>query len=304
MLLGDKRYFSRENFENNKGLSLNHLSELVVYCLELVSQLSYYKLDFRFKGGNSLLILLEDPKRFSIDVDIVTTESKEQIIEIVEKIISEAGIFSRFESRSPQTKPWLPMISFKLFFNSVYQAPEDSYVMLDVVLQAPPYEGIKKQVKCLDIYNSEQIVEVPSISGLIGDKLLTIGPSTLGIPLNRGKEGHRLKHIFDIALLSRKGFDLNSVKNSVDGCMDQENEIQQSNFYFDEIIEDTILFLEAPLDYKKLPKLEELNTGSYIYEIAKGFDEFKEHVFGLEYDWKLFRKDCKAILDIVKKIRH
>ena len=33
-------------------------------------------LDFIFKGGTSLVLLLNDLKRFSVDVDIITVESR------------------------------------------------------------------------------------------------------------------------------------------------------------------------------------------------------------------------------------
>ena len=79
MILGKPNCFNKEHFEAHKGVAPAHLCELVVYCLELVSQLSHHGLAYRFKGGNSLLLLLEEPHRFSIDVDIVTTEPKQTL---------------------------------------------------------------------------------------------------------------------------------------------------------------------------------------------------------------------------------
>lgn len=301
MLLGSPDFFHKKHYENNKGLSKAWLSELVVHCLELVAQLSYSELNYRFKGGNSLLIILENPQRFSIDVDIVSTESKEKIIDTVEEIVDRCDVFTRFESRQPKTKPWLPMISFKLFFDSLYQKTEDSFVMLDVVLEAAPYEGMKKPVKCLDIYKADIEVEVPTVSGLIGDKLLTIGPSTLGIPLGKGKEAHRLKHVFDIALLSRQGYDAVKVKMSVLGCLKQENAIQKSNFNWKETAEDTQLFCNQPLLYPEVPRLESIDPDSYLFEIVKGFEEFREHLFGRDYQWTDFQDDCKRILKLLEE---
>jgi len=95
MLIGNESFFTKEHFIKNKGTAPEYLCELVVYCMELVSQLSHHNLDYRFKGGNSLLILLENPQRFSIDVDIVTTESKENLIDLVNKITDTCEIFTR-----------------------------------------------------------------------------------------------------------------------------------------------------------------------------------------------------------------
>lgn len=297
------RFFTKDHFESYKGLAPAYLAELVAYCLDLVSDLSASGLSYRFKGGNSLLILLEDPQRFSIDVDIVTSESKENLIALVEKIAQNSPRFTSVEIRAPKTKPWLPMISFKLFFHSFYQKPEDSFVMLDAVLEPSPYEGVLKKVKCLDIYQSEQMVEVPSVSGLMGDKLLTIGPATLGIPLGKNKEAQRLKHIFDVSLLAKQEHDIQKVKKSLDACMVQENKIQNSQFSFDEVFDDTLLFCSQALEYKTPPQLSEVEPNTYLYEIIKGFSQFKSFLFRIEYTWEMFQDNCSTIIAILKKIK-
>lgn len=301
MLIGNASFFTKDHYEAHKGTAPAELCELVVHCLELVSQLSSRELDYRFKGGNSMLLLLEDPQRFSIDVDIVTTVSKEEMIALVNSIAADCDLFTRAESRAPRTKPWLPMISFKLFFDSVYGG-EDHNVMLDVVLEPPPYPGVRKRVRCGDLYQSDQEVELPSISGLIGDKLLTLGPDTLGIPTGKGKEAHRLKHVFDVAALSRHEHDVAAVKHSVVGCMEQENRIQQTTWSWQPVAEDTRKFLAGPLENDTPPALSSLEEGSYFYEIVKGFEGFRQHLFRIDYTWAMLQQDCRAIVDIIDAI--
>lgn len=302
MILGDRACFTREHYEAKKGLASAQLCELVVHCLELVSQLAATELSFRFKGGNSLLLLLDEPQRFSIDVDVVSTASKEEMIAFVERITNECDVFTRFESRAPRTKPWLPMISFKLFFQSFYQKPEDAFVMLDAVLEPPPYGGVEREVKCMDIYRSDQRVEVPSVSGLVGDKLLTIGPSTLGIPLGKNKEAQRLKHVFDVSRLSQLKWDAAEVRASIVGCMAQENRIQQRTCSWEEVLADTLKFLEVPLEYEEKPSLESLEPGGYLQEIVKGIDPFADHLFRKRYGWTDLQNDCKRVRDLLKDI--
>lgn len=302
MLLASSHHFTRDHFEANKGSAPAHLCELVVHCLELVSQLAHRGLDFRFKGGNSLLVLLEDPQRFSIDVDIVTTASKDELIALVGRVAEECKAFERWEARQPKTKPWLPMISFKLFFRSHYQSDDESYVMLDCVLQPPPYEGVRRRVRCADIYASEIEVEVPSVSGLIGDKLLTLGPSTLGIPLGKGKEAHRLKHVFDVALLSRQPHELDAIRASLRGCMTQEAEIQGRGYAWDEIKGDTLEFVEQALEYEARPDPASVPEGTYLSEIVRGFEEFRRHLFRTDYRWPMLREDCRRIVELLDRI--
>ena len=300
MILGEEQHFRRDHFEAHAGTAPPYLCELVVHCLELVSLLEHHGLAFRFKGGNSLLVLLEDPQRFSIDVDIVTTESKENMVALVERIVGASRVFTRFEARAPKTKPWLPMISFKLFFESHYQKAEDAYVMLDAVLEPPPYEGVRKPVRCASIYRSELHVEVPSVSGLIGDKLLTIAPSALGIPLGKKKEAQRLKHVFDVALLSRQGYDPDAVRASVSGCMVQENRIQQRACTWEEVREDTLRFCREAIAHEAPP--EGVDPATYLGEITVGYPDFRQYLFRTEYTWDRLRADATRVIEIVESL--
>lgn len=302
MLVGEPQLFSREHYEAHRGVAPGHLCELVVHCLELVAQLARTTLRFRFKGGNSQLILLAEPQRFSIDVDVVTTESRERLIEVVEQIAAECDVFTRCEVRPHKTKPWLPMISFKLFFDSVYQAPDDAYVMLDAVLEPPPYGGELRTVRCGELYRSEARVEVPSIAGLVADKLLCIGPATLGIPLHKKKEAQRLKHVFDVALLSATPHDHAVTRQALIGIIDQENRIQKSAWSRDEVFADTRAFCRLPLDYDERPADHLLEPGTYLDEIARGFDDFRHHPFRAEYTWPRLQDDCRRILALLEEL--
>ena len=302
MILGKSSYFRRSHYDAHAGVAPPHLCELVVHCLELVSQLRHQGLAYRFKGGNSLLVLLEDPQRFSIDVDIVTTTSKEALTQTVATVATECDVFTRWEARAPKTKPWLPLISFKLFFESEYQPPDESYVMLDAVLEPPPYPGVFKQVRCGSLYESDVHVEVPSVSGLIGDKLLAIGPATLGIPLGKGKEAQRLKHVFDVATLSRHGSDPAAVSQSVAACKKQEEAIQGREYTWEEIVRDTKEFCSGPLADAAPPPVGDLDPDSYYFEVVKGFDDFRRHLFRTEYTWDLFRSDCQRVIDVLDTI--
>jgi len=303
MVFADKKYFTREHFEKNSGYAPPYLCELVVYCLELLSNLAHRQLNFRFKGGNSLLLILDKPLRFSIDVDIATSEKKEKLISIAEEIRNQSEVFTRLEIRQHKTKPWLPMISFKIYFDSFFQSPDDSYVMLDAVLKPAPSEGYVSPIRVEGIYQSSENVEVSTPAGLIGDKLLTIGPSTLGIPIGKNKEAQRLKHVFDISQLSKFDIEVEKVRKSVLSCMKQENEIQRSSYKLPEVIEDTVVFCEKPLKYDEIPDLEQVEDDDYLFEIVKGFEDFKKHLFSIEYTWDMLKDDMKRVRDVVVSLR-
>lgn len=61
------------------------LIEKVIYALVFLEQLKNKKLDFIFKGGTALLLATKEPKRFSIDIDIITEQAQSKIEAILEK---------------------------------------------------------------------------------------------------------------------------------------------------------------------------------------------------------------------------
>lgn len=298
MLLGDRKFFDRAHYEAHAGVAPPDLLELVVHCLELVAQLSHAGLEYRFKGGNSQLILLDTPARFSIDVDIVTTVEKEKLTELVEGVTARCDLFTRCEARPHITKPWLPILSFKLFFESAFDAEQEPFVALDSVLEPAPYAGLRKRVACGDIYACDETVELPTISGLLADKMLCISPATVGIPLGKNKEGHRLKHVFDVANLSRHHIDWAEMREALAACLAQENQMQRTEFSWAEVAEDTIRFLEVPLAHATRPT--ELEPGTYLDEIARGFPEVGGFLFRHEYSWERFQEDCRTAIAAVE----
>ena len=50
------------------------LLEKMIFALSLVQHLQTAGLDFVFRGGTSLILMLEDANRFSIDVDIIVNK--------------------------------------------------------------------------------------------------------------------------------------------------------------------------------------------------------------------------------------
>lgn len=59
------------------------LVDKMIHALALVEALAASKLDFVFKGGTSLILLMPSPGRFSIDVDIVTKGKRKEIEDLL-----------------------------------------------------------------------------------------------------------------------------------------------------------------------------------------------------------------------------
>ena len=289
MPVADNKYFTREHIEANRREAPAALAEQAVLCLELVAELAGEGLDFCFKGGNSLLVLLTDPRRFSIDVDIATGESKERISECLEAALSKHRMFTRVTHRQHKTKPWLPMTSYEIYYDSVFPASGESFIMLDAMLKKSGYPLVKRKVACGDLYASAAEAFLPAVESLLADKLLTLGPGTLGIPLGRKKEAQRLKHGHDISLLMTKRPDLDLLRRALCLCLDAENGLQEKKCTLAEVLKDTLAFCASPLDYAAEPSLEGLSGG--MREIVYGRRPFEEHLFKRDYPWARLQLD-------------
>lgn len=289
MPIGKPELFTKAHIERVKRDTSPVLAEQVVHCLELVAQLVDVGLPFMFKGGNSLLVLLEDPKRFSIDIDIASDEPRDDIDAAVAKIVARSGVFTRYTKRQHLTKPWLPMMSFNLHYNSHFTEPSETFIMLDVQLKLSGYPKMKVPVRCRDIYTSPVEVLVPTVGSLVGDKLLTLGPATLGIPLGKKKEAQRLKHVFDVATLSAKNPEMSSMRGAIDYCMRQENELQRTKWTLDEVLADTLDLLSCVAGHVLEPAPGGL--ADRAAEVVAGRVPFAEHLLERSYPWERLQTD-------------
>ena len=288
MPVADKSFFTKAHIESHRFNASSVLAEQAIHCLELVAELATLGLSFQFKGGNSLLLILGEPKRFSIDVDVASDWPREDIETELDRAVSHYGVFTKWERRQHKTKPWLPMTSYYLYYNSVIEPRPDTNIMFDVQMRRSAYRTELKPVSCGDLYQSGAMAALPLPSSIISDKLLTLGPNTLGIPVGRGKGAQRLKHVYDLSRLSATMPDIELIRESFEQCLQQENELQGSNYTVMEIVKDTLQFLfttalcDVPPESAENPALE---------ESVSGIGPFAGHLFEADYGWQSLRRD-------------
>jgi hypothetical protein len=296
------QYFTAEHIEKHRRNAPAALAEEAVYCLELVAELAAAGLPFQFKGGNSLLLILPEPKRFSIDVDIATDAPRERIEQCLDVIVGRYERFRRWEKRQHKTKPWLPMASYYLYFDSAIKGGTETSIMLDAQLRRSPYRTEKRPVVCGELYKSEIYAELPPPSSIIGDKLLTLGPNTLGIPVGKGKEAQRLKHVFDVSQLLAARPLLSEIRESFNACLRHENEIQERKSGAEEVIRDTLAFCRSAAHYGEMPGDEGLPP--VMSENVRGLPLFAGHLFDAGYSWKNLRQDMARVARCVEAIQN
>ena len=235
------------------------LIEKMIMALTLVESLRVAGLDFIFKGGTSLLLLLGSPHRFSIDIDIVLPDPSN--LDDYFKDVLAQNVFTRIEEskRSGQ----LPKRHFKFFFQSVIQEKE-SHILLDILFEKNPYPelmpiNIQSPLVSLDVKATEVIC--PLKACMLGDKLTAYAPHTTGIPYGTGKNLEIAKQLFDVSVLFDATDDINLVRTTFHNIALQEltyrgmNDLSSSDVLWDAINTSILIGIRgstSPKEYAEL----------------------------------------------------
>lgn len=199
----------------------------MIYALHLLEQLKANGLDFIFKGGTSLVLLLEEDNRFSIDIDIICKTGREELETILQKVV-DASNFTGYgldEHRSYQ--PGVPKAHYKFSFNTKMQG--SGTILLDVLIEDSIYpELIEKTITTKWIETDGQLtVSLPSVDSITGDKLTAFAPNTIGIPYFKGKDNQPFsmeicKQLFDLSKLFEQIQDMKTVAASFNAFAEKE----------------------------------------------------------------------------------
>lgn len=241
------------------------LLEKTIGALYLVESLSNEGLEFIFKGGTSLILLLNELKRFSVDVDIITQEGKEKVKEVIQNIIKNQNLFTRCEEniRENSASQRMDLQHYKFFFDSVTDHSE-KYILLDVAFESNKYPRViekKIQNKKLCI-ESNLSVKVPSIESILGDKLTVLAPKTTGISYNSNKELELMKQLYDVDKLFNQAEDMAIVRESFINIANREIAYRKlKEITYLDVLEDIEDFAKDIIFMKDKAKLEKISIG-------------------------------------------
>lgn len=181
------------------------LVEKVVRALMLLEGLATSDLEFVFKGGTALMLLLDTEKRLSIDIDIIVPDKEKSLDGILDKICKDYG-FIHYERQERKVKSKIDKDHYQLFFESEVEGKE-SYVLLDVLKEDIHYTTITEVSiagSFVDTEGEPVKVKVPDFNNILGDKLTAFAPNTTGIPYLKGEKEmgmEIIKQLYDIACL-------------------------------------------------------------------------------------------------------
>ncbi len=214
--------------------------EKVIKAFTLLNRLGRQKISFIFKGGTSLLLLLSEPHRFSIDIDIIINKKPNDISKVFDDIIDHT-IFTSWEKDNREQSKEIPKTHYKFYYDSVLLGQGDSYILLDILFDENPYpELISKEVThaLFEIDGNPVTVSLPNVDGILGDKLTAFAPRTTGISLGRDKQLQIIKQLFDIGQLFDGADNLETVHTSFDSFARREIKYRQQHITPNEVLDD------------------------------------------------------------------
>ncbi|PRX57523.1 nucleotidyl transferase AbiEii/AbiGii toxin family protein [Flagellimonas meridianipacifica] len=181
------------------------LVEKVVRALYLLEQLQNSELDFIFKGGTALMLLLPEPKRFSIDIDIIVSKKPIKIEDTFDSIIEKSD-FLEYKEDKRKSKSSIEKAHYKFYYKPVTSAlTEKEYILLDILYEDSHYADYLKEIEIVSSFirseGKNTSVTVPISEAILGDKLTAFAPNTTGVPYGLEKEVEIIKQLFDVGHL-------------------------------------------------------------------------------------------------------
>ena len=231
-----------DNLKNKLGKRIDpKLIEKVIWALTLLEQLKLNGLNFTFKGGTALLLATEKPKRFSIDIDIITEHSEKEIIAVLQKTVNEKIFLSWEDDNKRKHTPDAPIGHFKAYYKSVVDDNIEP-ILLDLLYTTNPYpetQEIPIKHPWLITSGDEVTITMPTFDAILGDKLTAFAPKTTGILYSKNRAAEIIKQLYDIAFLFDNITDLTVVKKSYNKVVREEIGFRKLNTTAKEVLEDT-----------------------------------------------------------------
>ncbi len=218
--------------------------EKVINALVLLEQLRMNEIDLIFKGGTCLLLTTKTPKRFSIDIDIVTEHSENEIKKALDKIVGNE-LFTRWEpDNDRKTALEAPVTHFKIYYKSKIDSNfGEEPVLLDVLHTKNPYPQLKNypiEHEWLHTEGEPVLVKVPVYDCILGDKLTAFAPKTTGILYNKERPVEIIKQLYDLNFLFDQIEHISLISQCYKLVVVEELAYRKLTLTHQEVLDDTI----------------------------------------------------------------
>ena len=271
---------ARDNFSNDHINELQagrrtdiKLIERNMFAFGLLEALAKVGLDFTFKGGTSLMLLLKKPMRLSTDIDIIVKPGTD-----VDSYLENAYKIFPFKSGGEQYRKKKGNIEkrhFKFNYDSPLENGEPFYILLDILFEDNKYDTLtSREIKTeMLISEGENLsVKIPSIDCILADKMTAFAPHTTGIRLNDDMDLEIIKQFYDVSTLLDEFEDYECVKRTYFPISETEIKYRELDITPRDALKDTI---DAALCIGSRGKVSEKDFQSYV----KGCREIRQHIY-------------------------
>lgn len=265
------------------------LLERVLYAFGLLEAIARTGMPFIFKGGSCMMLMTNQPRRLSTDIDILI----EPGIDIDSYIMEAAQLFpfKRYEEQKRIGRNKIEKRHFKFMYDSPLRNTE-FYILLDVVFMKSPYlVTVKKSITNDLLWNDGDMASViiPSPDCILGDKLTAFAPHTTGVPFGVDKELEIIKQLYDISTLTELISDQNALLLTYKNAVEEELGFRGLSLCSEDVLKDTIRASACIISKGNMDKDE---YPSYL----RGIQALDNHVMNIRYSGEIAAHDaCKAM---------
>ena len=217
--------------------------EKVIRAFSLLEQIQVEAIPLVFKGGTSLLLHLDPPQRFSIDIDLIIPLVPEKLFPVFDKIIEKSLFTSWKDDSERKHKTNAPVGHYKFYYKSAIDSNfGEEPILLDVLFSESYYPTtIGKNIAHKWLLTEEPLtqVKVPNIESILGDKLTAFAPITIGILYTKNRPVEIIKQLFDIAALFDKAQNFKIVKDSYIKISEEEIKFRELKITWKDSLNDT-----------------------------------------------------------------
>lgn len=252
------------------------LLERVLYAFGLLEALVKVGMKFTFKGGTSLMLLLDHPIRLSTDIDIIVDPGTD-----VESYIEQAGTIFPFLRKEEDIRKGRNNIE-KRHFKFIYYSPvrqREFYILLDIVFMESSYDQVVTKPIRNDLLVTapeDLVVTMPTMECILGDKLTAFAPHTTGVLLGEGKELEIAKQMFDVATLAEQMQDQKQFRATYDKAVVEELAFRGLELEKEKVLKDTIRACISIISRGEYDKED------YV-EYLKGIRSLTDHILGEKF---------------------
>jgi len=270
------------------------IMEGMIYALYLLDQLKLTGLEFIFKGGTSLILLMEKPLRFSVDIDIIVRPDlkREELEVYLSKIVDNSEFLQMGVDEKRSYKKGIPKAHYTFIYRSnvstrsktgeIVANPERE-ILLDVLFAENPYPVlVESNIKTdwVKMTGLPLTVVTPDINSITGDKLVAFAPTTTGVPYGVAKEREIIKQLFDVGNLFHLLGDLEVFKKSYISSAEGEINYRPDRKIgsVEDILRDTIA-TGIIIARREFHAADDEDSKTKYSEIITGINQFGHFVF-------------------------